>query len=219
MTTLAPSRQPTLRAPLQARSRATLERIYAATERLLEHRPFQQITVQQIVREARTSVGSFYARFADKDALLPALHGRYDRDFDNRLRNLRRRANSETRTLAQTARGVANLMVDWFTSQRYLQRALALYVRMHPEKTDAETHDRRRKQMQFLFDGLASHRDEIRHPHPDRAIEMGVFFVVTACRERILFAESTQSATLKTGPTALKKELTHMLLGYLQRVS
>jgi AcrR family transcriptional regulator len=65
-----------VRAPVQARSRATLDRILDATEKLLEIRTFDQLSVQDICKEAASSVGAFYTRFPDKIALLHLLHER-----------------------------------------------------------------------------------------------------------------------------------------------
>ena len=48
-------------APKQERSRQTCERILAATEQLLRDHLFEQISVADIVRTAKASVGSFYA--------------------------------------------------------------------------------------------------------------------------------------------------------------
>ena len=59
-----------VRAPRQARSQETLERFLAATQQLLEERPFDEITVADIVGRADRTVGSFYARFDDKYAVL-----------------------------------------------------------------------------------------------------------------------------------------------------
>jgi AcrR family transcriptional regulator len=58
------------RAPRQARSQHTLERFLDATQQLLDERPFEEITVADIVRRADRTVGSFYARFDDKYAVL-----------------------------------------------------------------------------------------------------------------------------------------------------
>ncbi len=57
-------------APRQARSQATLERFVEATQKLLEERPFEEITVADIVKAAERTVGSFYARFEDKNSVL-----------------------------------------------------------------------------------------------------------------------------------------------------
>ncbi len=55
-------------APCQPRSQRTQDRLLDATEALLATRPFEEITVAEIVRRARRSVGSFYASFDAKRA-------------------------------------------------------------------------------------------------------------------------------------------------------
>ena len=67
-----------VRAPRQARSQATLERFVEATRMLLEERSFEDITVADIVSKAERTVGSFYARFEDKYAVLHVLVDRLD---------------------------------------------------------------------------------------------------------------------------------------------
>ncbi len=67
-----------VRQPKQARSAATLRRIIEAAHNLLDHRPFADLTVAQIMEGAGMSVGSFYARFENKAALLPYLYAHYD---------------------------------------------------------------------------------------------------------------------------------------------
>jgi AcrR family transcriptional regulator len=57
---------------------ATLERFVNATRRLLDDRSFDSITVSDIVHEADRTVGSFYARFEDKYAVLYVLSERTD---------------------------------------------------------------------------------------------------------------------------------------------
>jgi AcrR family transcriptional regulator len=59
--------------PVQARSQETLDRFLTAADSLLQEQPFDDITVAQIVDRAERTVGSFYARFADKDALVRTL--------------------------------------------------------------------------------------------------------------------------------------------------
>lgn len=59
-----------VRPPQQDRSRRTLERMLDAARELLGDRGPEGLTVTGITRRARTSVGSFYARFDGKDDLL-----------------------------------------------------------------------------------------------------------------------------------------------------
>ena len=45
-------------------------------EALIAERGLGGLSIAEVVRRARSSVGSFYGRFGDKDGLLRALHAR-----------------------------------------------------------------------------------------------------------------------------------------------
>lgn len=60
----------TLRAPLQDRARRSLHRMLDATTELLADRPFDEISVDEIVERAGYSKGAFYHRFDSKADLL-----------------------------------------------------------------------------------------------------------------------------------------------------
>lgn len=59
--------------PQQKRSRDAIQRMLEAGRRLLNERDIDQISVQDIVHKARSSVGSFYHHFGNKDAFFHAL--------------------------------------------------------------------------------------------------------------------------------------------------
>ncbi len=75
-----------MRAPRQARSQETLGRFVEATRRLLLERSFDDITVHDIVAAADRTVGSFYARFEDKDAVLHVLVDQLDERISDVVR-------------------------------------------------------------------------------------------------------------------------------------
>jgi AcrR family transcriptional regulator len=65
-----------LRSPLptkQERSRKTRDALIAAAWKLLQTQPWLVISINDLVKAAGCSVGAFYSRFADKEALLEAL--------------------------------------------------------------------------------------------------------------------------------------------------
>lgn len=66
---LADTPDTTVRPPQQARSRRTLERLEKAALELVARDGPDSVTVAQVVARARSSVGSFYARFQGKDEL------------------------------------------------------------------------------------------------------------------------------------------------------
>src|SRR4051795_8248487 len=66
--------------PLQNRSRASLERVLEAGQKLLEEEGWEGFTVQEVSRRAKVSIGSIYARAPSKEALIYAI---YDRAVDH----------------------------------------------------------------------------------------------------------------------------------------
>lgn len=71
------SRKDPAPAPMQARSRRTMERLLTAAERVFVRDGFAAATVAGIAAAARVSVGAFYGRFADKAAFLDAFFERW----------------------------------------------------------------------------------------------------------------------------------------------
>lgn len=65
-----------LNAPLpakQKRSRETRDQLLAAGWKLLDQSPWDQISVNDIVEAAQSSVGSFYSRFSDKESFFDSM--------------------------------------------------------------------------------------------------------------------------------------------------
>lgn len=65
------------RQPQQARSRARVEAILAAADRILSREGYEALTMRRIAEEAATPVGSIYQFYADKSAVVDALGQRY----------------------------------------------------------------------------------------------------------------------------------------------
>src|SRR5687768_6072455 len=66
-----------VRPPRQERSQKTLERILDAAELLFGKKGYERTSVAEICAAAGSSVGAFYARFPDKQALLHQMHERF----------------------------------------------------------------------------------------------------------------------------------------------
>jgi AcrR family transcriptional regulator len=66
---------------LQARSRITQDRIFAAGVRLLEEGGYEALTVAAVAAAAGVAVGSVYRRVGDKERLLGAIQTRCTEDF------------------------------------------------------------------------------------------------------------------------------------------
>jgi AcrR family transcriptional regulator len=212
-----PSPQPSasVQPPQQERSRRTLEKICQATEKLLATRAFDDIGVADIVREARCSTGSFYARFASKDDLLPYLYQRYDADLRPRIEARVATLTIDGLTLRETAQLVVDTTVELYAERRHLLRAVALYARTRPRDIDAETRRVRESVTDMPPRVLARFAEEIVHEDALEAARVGWFVVSAACREKILFGEAPHAASLRLSLDRLKGELGRLLYAYL----
>jgi AcrR family transcriptional regulator len=160
-------------------------------------------------------VGSFYARFADKHALLDALYARYDAGLDARIAAWRASRPEPSDGLAGACRWVAEYLVESFSSRRHLLRALALHVRQRPEVADVAVGERRARQHAFLHAALLRERERIPDSDPERAVRSAVFLAASACRERVLFRETPHARQDPMSDAALVVELARQMLGYL----
>jgi len=200
--------------PTQDRSRKTLARILAATERLLETRSFEQISIADIVRAARTSVGAFYTRFPTKDSLLPALYERYDERIHAGHSELTAPELWTGLDLAERVDKLVRLLGAYYLEHRGLMRTLGLHARLHPEALGADLIARRKTLHTKIASVLLECRDEIRHPAPELAVELGLFTVAATLRDKLLFG-APHAQSIPDDTTLIERELSRTLLAYL----
>jgi len=187
--------------PKQERSRHTVHRLLSATEALLEHGGLEAATVPAIAKAAGLSVGVVYRRFPDKDMLLRDVYTRF---FEGLARP---RVQWQPASFRDLARQLILEMVQSYRRKRGLVRALILYARTHP---DPEFRDGARKLHRAtvfpLRAFLLSHRNEIKHPNPDAAIEFALV-AVTAVLQNAALEEHW--------PQRLDEELVRLVFRYL----
>lgn len=200
----------------QERSLATQRRILRATEQLLRAEPFDAISVRRIVKEARTSIGSFYARFADKDALLPVLYSNYEERLSKKISEFRANV-----AASDSLEELADLTADHFVA-RYgltpnLSRAMFEFATRDPESARGRRHsDQRLAQYDFLISALAPHVSAGRADEARRVAELGIYFLTVACRNRLFYPHYPQTRKLKMSKNELRTELARMLTSYVR---
>jgi AcrR family transcriptional regulator len=201
--------------PIQARSRETVDRFALAAEALLRARPFEEIGVQDIVRRAGRPIGSFYARFASKEALLPLLYQRYHDGLETLVAARLARVPWATLDLRRTVDAFVVFVIALYTDRPWLTRALALFARTRPEALPSDLVERRRTVYAPVMAVLLRHRARIAHPDPEAAVRFVVFLALSVAREKLLFAEAPQSRLTPMPRTALRNELARVVLAYL----
>jgi AcrR family transcriptional regulator len=205
-----------VRPPRQARSLATFDRLLGAAAELLSERRFEEASVAELVRRARSSVGAFYARFGSKEALLHELDERLfeaGRASWAEFLAPRRWAGVSTATIVEQL--VARL-VDRRRERRGLLRALALYARARPESDFARRGARLNRLLtRRLTELLLRRRGEIGHARPARAVAFALEIADSVSRDAILFADTGLSPA-GLSDRELKAELTRVLCLHLR---
>jgi len=193
---------PAVSPPRQARSRRTLERIVQAAVSILEEEGPEALTVQAIVLRARSSVGSFYARFGGKEDLLAYLGDRIWREAAGRWDDALSTQDWSDVGLRELTQGSVTLL---WQAARSRTAALQALDRVPGAAVDAYESFRG-----HLVAGLASllleRREEITHEDPESAVPIALAAVLG-------IVEHDQ------GPLADRErvtgEATRVLLGYL----
>ena len=202
-----------VRPPQQARSQETLERLLDAAEHLVAEKGFEDTPVAEVARRAGSSVGSFYARFQDKDALLHALYERYYEQAIATADAALDPARWEGARIPEILAAVVRFLVSIYREQAGLIRAFV--VRNH---SDAEFQARRERLSHYVNERLSAlllaRRAEIAHPQPERAAAFGLTLVFSTLESAMLFGE-LRSASLSLSDDDLAAELTRAFLAYL----
>lgn len=200
-------------APKQARSRDTLARLLNAAEQLLEEGGLDAATVPAIAERAAVSVGVVYRRFPDKDALLRAVYERF-------FWRVKEQNNIGLATFAtiklplpDLIRGMVRGMVEGYRRKRNILRALLQYSRTHPDaKFKRTARELNRASTGAIMALLLSHRERIKHPEPEKAIEFVVLTIASVLHTVILEDDPTHGLR---APEKLEEELVLLVFGYL----
>ena len=204
-----------VQSPRQARSRDTFDRLLASGAELLAERRFEEATVAELVRRARSSIGAFYARFGSKEALL--------NELDERLFEAGRASWGEFLAPERWAgvsagavvEAVVARLVDRRRERKGLLRALALYVRTQPTSTFARRSARLNHLLaRRLGELLLRRKGEVSHPRPARAVLLALAIADSLTRDAMLFG-NTGLVPEHLEDSELKKELSRALKLYL----
>jgi AcrR family transcriptional regulator len=199
-----------VRAPQQARTREGLTRLLDAAEAMVVARGFDDVGIAEIARQAGSSVGAFYRRFADKDGLLHALHERFCDEAQATADAALGPAHWNGAATDEVLREFTAFLVQVFREREGFFRAI-----LQRGASDAVV----RKRTDRLFDPLADRlaallrgrgRD-IAHDDPKRAATVGLRVVIGTLTHTI----QAQPHTLPLSDERLAAELARGFTAYL----
>jgi len=204
---------PRFHPPQQSRSQETLGRILDAAERVLDEKSFGDATLAEIMDRAGVTVGAFYRRFPDKDALLHHLDERFFNELRDHADEVLDPRRWEGEPLGRIIPHVTSIAVPLYRMRRGLLRTLFIRARTDA-KIQASAREINNRYIERLLALAEGRRTEISHPAPEVAIALGFRMLVGALRETVVFGEVWPDVPpLEDG--ALAHELARLYLSYL----
>ena len=196
--------------PQQARSQDKLERLLDAGSRLFAERGFDGTRISDVADLAGCSVGVFYQRFADKDAFLRAVQGRFVADTLSALELTLADAEAARRSAFDVLETYVGLAVAFFRDNADLHRAFLRYEATHPDAAAPmlalaeQVSDR-------VAQAVVAQEPRLGHPDP----ELAVRFAGQVLRGALIHMVLHSSGPLSLTDKRLAPELTRVLSGYL----
>jgi AcrR family transcriptional regulator len=204
------------RKPQQERSVRSMANMLDAAEALFVEGGDSALTVEAVITRAKTSVGSFYSRFGDREGLLKAMHER----FLLRLGGAGHVAAAAAGNEKTLAGAIEVFLSHLFTAtQEYRNSARFFVLHRSADPILRAQGIRANGLFATIFTTLVlSHRDEIAHPNPTIAADVAWRMLYAVLAQQMMFDDDEVSGMKMTIP-ALVREIRSCLVAYLKAVS
>lgn len=198
--------------PKQARSEESLRRLLDASESLIGERGFGEMSIADIARRARSSVGGFYARFRDKDELLLALHERFVEALEHKFAQIEAELEDDAE-LTELVSPSIHMLVEVYRQQRPL--LVAFTARASDNRRIFQAGVAFRNGVVARFTALILRwKAQVKHPDPELAAELAVQLALSFMEQTIHIGKlRVAGEVLPEG--RIEEELERALLSYL----
>jgi len=196
----------------QARAQCTMERVERTARRMLNRMSWDDISMADLAEKSRTSIGSIYARFPSKAALLDYLDEIYCREVE--VLNTDRCTSGD----ATSFEGLLSAFVEAFTAYHHANRGLIRTLILETRtKGHAKFHSRSKRMNLGLEHAcnllLELAQKEGRNLDASQ-IEWALFLILAAMRELTLFPQGLPRPNADTDKGAA--EIVTMAMRYLE---
>ena len=147
----------TVKIPQQKRSREKFNAMLTAAERLFTEQGVRKTSVSEIVESAGVSIGAFYQRFENKEAIIHTIFYLLEDEIGEMTEALKL---SDVRSLDKTVELIVSSIIQLYTEKRGVYLALLLEVQENPN-IRRYVADLRNKMAEFYTEALSAYKQEI----------------------------------------------------------
>ncbi len=204
-----------VKAPCQQRSRDSQERILRAAESLIKSKGFEALTTAEVVRRSRTSIGTLYARFGDKTALLHAVQERVQAREEAVMRAHLARVDWDGLSLEESVRQLLEIKQLAAEGDGRLFEAFVVHGATDPVlRTQGYRHKAIMEGLEVEV--LLRHAEEIGHVDPENAARVASRLAQAAQEEYVQRSLSGVSLPTAAPPDLLLQRLAEVIIAYLK---
>ncbi|NMP30920.1 TetR/AcrR family transcriptional regulator [Thalassotalea sp. M1531] len=196
----------------QTRSQQTQDKLLQALSDCLKEQFFEHISVAQITERAGVSVGTFYRRFKNKEALLPFLYQNFGIKLDKWVQKMERNTKD---SLNEQVAYLVEKMTKFLQENAGIFRTLHLNARLYPEILPTSKLNERSAEYNRISAILMLHPDEINHQCAKTACDMAIFVLISNLIEKILYRELTPALASPISINDNTEQITLMMQSYL----
>jgi AcrR family transcriptional regulator len=204
-----------VKAPCQQRSRDSQERILRAAETLIRSKGFEALTTAEVVRRSRTSVGTLYARFGDKTALLHAVQDRVQAREETFMRSHLARVDWDSLSLEESVRRLLEIKQIVTAGDGRLFEAFVVHGATDPVLR-AQGYRHKTTIEGLEVEVLMRHAGEMAHPDPEDAARVASRLAQAAQEEYVQRSLAGVSLPAVALPDLLLQRLADVIIAYLR---
>ena len=206
-----------VKAPCQQRSRDSQERILRAAESLIKSKGFEALTTAEVVRRSRTSIGTLYARFGDKTALLHAVQDRVQAREEAVTRAQFAKVDWDRLSLEESVRRLLEIKQIAAEGDGRLFEAFVVHGATDPVLR-AQGYRHKAVMEGLEIEVLMRHAGQMGHPDPEDAARVASRLAQAAQEEYV--QRSLSGVSLPTGapPDLLLQRLAEVIIAYLKNL-
>lgn len=202
------------RRPQQGRSKASLERMLSAAEKLMAEGGNEDFTLQDVSRTGDVSIGSIYLRFESKDNLVRAVIAGYNARIAEDQNSMIAAVTNQSRDLAAFMGNFVDAYAEFLREHAPMLR-LAMDRARHDPLVSGPGKETATRAAQVSADAMLAFSNEF--GGEDRELKaFSAFNVIFSTLARQLSLGSSAETSQDLDWLVLKKQLARMCLAYLK---